>query len=516
MVTVPSVVGVSVCSLVRTLRPAGAPRWGTMLRNASGDLKQLAKGILHVARHGTPDKQPGGDDERRRAGSRGRAADDAPPRGGGRARLRLWLEKAEQVLLPLPYDRDMPHAGRAAQQPRTKTRGRQRKERIFEYYDGDNDGVLSFDELAVLAGDIHLEFHPDAPALHPAELEAQVQEILQQIDIHQDHCVGRWNGTVEFDQFEPWLQDQELRYLQLQPRPRRVQTAAASPASPCLRLDALRSRMNLSRWRRITLAVAPILAAQHDVSTSFPYRFASSLPRSRSHDNLQGAAADVDARAFDERARTQTMVRSVSCDALLAERRGAGEPQDTPHDPAATATCRVHSQRSTSHSSSHMASSHMARIISVSPRLRQLPRDSAKPVSKAATVCLQASSPSETESMFDHAGHARLRHPSMPPPAKVPDASVRTPMPGGKGAVQHEKPQCAASRGVGNASGLVAGDFAPLSTAWRNECECQSQCGAPLGVCRAPLAGVGPRERWAVGRLRARAHQGLRPTDASR
>ena len=351
-----------------------------MLRNASGDLKQLAKGILHVAKHGTPEKRPPVP-ERGHADSPGSGADDLW--GDGRkASLRMWLEKAEQVLLSLPYDREMRPADRAQQTQRTKTRGRQRREKIFGYYDRDNDGVLSFAELIVLARDIHLEFQPDAPPLDLAELEAQVEEILQQIDIHQDHCVGRWNGTVEFDQFEPWLHDQELRYLQLQPRPRRSQTAAASQASPCLGLDALRSRMNLSRWRRITRAVAPTLAVRHESSAISPHRSASLLPRSRSHHNLEVAAAPVVKR--DDGGLTQSsvskLVRSVSLDNLLTEWRGASGPQDGTHSKAQLR--HVHRQRNGSHSSSHVE--RMMSVSPRSPRLRYLQRDAAKALTRDA------------------------------------------------------------------------------------------------------------------------------------
>jgi hypothetical protein len=64
-----------------------------------------------------------------------------------------------------------------------------------------------------------------------------VEEMLRQIEVHQDQCVGRWNGTVEFEEFEPWLQEQEMKFLQQQPRP-----AVPLEGSPCLRFDELRSR----------------------------------------------------------------------------------------------------------------------------------------------------------------------------------------------------------------------------------------------------------------------------------
>ena len=224
-----------------------------------------------------------------------------------------WLERAEQVLGPLPVE--FVDGGErsillSAPTPReSSTRARVRKEKIFACYDADNDGMLSFGELMHLAADVHAEFYPTATPLDEDALELEVMEILRQIEVHQDHCVGRWNGTVEFEEFLPWLAEQETKYLQTQPRP-----AVPSRAS-CLRFDALRSRMNLSRWRRIAKPLLPRLKSDAHAAA------AGRLPRSRSHDDLLATSHEVQETSNGP----NVLVRSRSEDDLLARESGRRE-----------------------------------------------------------------------------------------------------------------------------------------------------------------------------------------------
>jgi len=264
-----------------------------------------------------------------------------------------WLQRAEEVLGPLPVEFVDGDARSilllsAPQQPvaRLRTRGRERKERIFDHYDKDNDGMLNFDELAQLAADVHTEFHPTAPRIDGHALEEKVAEILLQIEVHQDHCVGRWFGTVEFDEFESWLDAQEMKYLQKHPRP-------AAPARPSyLRFDGLRSRMNLSRWRRLAKPFLPSLVSGAGNADAAPAR---KLPRSRSHDDLLGARDEE----RDAPPGAKVLVRSRSEDHLGRE---AGRIEDK--------------------ETGHMLSEYWPRLPSMSPRASRN-ADLARPASRS-------------------------------------------------------------------------------------------------------------------------------------
>lgn len=283
-----------------------------MLGNASHDIKKLARGLFRVMQEGSSGKRKHAS-ANMIPGISANASDGEPQQGLATSRSwfdRSWLEKAEQVLLPLPASamvRDLT----AHCQRRDQTRGGARREKIFEHYDKDNDGVLSFCELKCLAADLRQEFHPEARALSEEELNKKVEEILLQIEVHQDGCVGRWNGTVEVEQFQSWLQDQELKYLQCQPRPRHCNTLTKTHGSQHLRFDALRTRMNFSRWRRMTMGLMPALSTGQVGATSMSRR--GTLVRSRSHDNLLHSSAPGQKGS-------RSLVKSVSCEDIVSSR----------------------------------------------------------------------------------------------------------------------------------------------------------------------------------------------------
>lgn len=275
-----------------------------MFGSASERLNLLAEALFDKVK-------PGRTSSAERRGVEGKQGSRVE-RDEGKSRL-WWLKQAEQVFGPLPVeliDNDarsiLLSAPASRELGQSSTRARARKEKIFAYYDADNDGMLSFEELMHLAADIHAEFHPTACSLDQHALEQEVAEILRQIEVRQDHCVGRWNGTVEFDEFEPWLAEQEVTYLQRQPRP-----VAAGRAS-CLRFDALRSRMNLSRWRRI---VKPFLPSPKAVANATA---ATKLQRSRSHDDLLLSGNET----LESSQLRGVLVRSRSEDDLLTKESG--------------------------------------------------------------------------------------------------------------------------------------------------------------------------------------------------
>ena len=175
--------------------------------------------------------------------------------------------------------------------------------------------------MMILAADLHVEFHPShasgQEAFDREELEEMVEEILEQIEVHQDHCVGRWNGTVEYQEFEPWMRDQEMKYLQIQPRP------IAPRNESILRFNALRSRMNLCRWRRLTKVLVPALPKQCKARPVASPR----LTHSRSHDALKQLVAGHRKEHSIERA----MVRSHSLDDVSTEHllSGSNGPRNT-------------------------------------------------------------------------------------------------------------------------------------------------------------------------------------------
>ena len=310
-----------------------------MLRNASSDLKKFAKGVVNRVKNGPPSGVPKLNLQRitetrneapvtqpwicpgchEHHPARWAVCPENPtilrPHNGS-----WWLERAEQVLGPLPVTFiDAPTSSR--KMPHNKMphniRGRERKEKIFDYYDKDRDGVLCFDELMLLAADVHAEFNPDNPPLSQSACKEMVEDLRRQIEVHQDQCVGRWNGTVEFEEFEPWLQEQEMKFLQQQPRP-----AVPLDGSPCLRFDELRSRMNLSRWRRLT---KPLLPSQN-LSISIPPTDGCVLQRSRSHDHLLFAAQHKPAGTYNAgSANSGCMVRSRSEDDVLQMARERNE-----------------------------------------------------------------------------------------------------------------------------------------------------------------------------------------------
>lgn len=233
--------------------------------------------------------------------------------------FRWWLQRAEQVLGPLPVE-FIDHKPATHRRMAVNTRGRERR-RIFKHYDRNGDGVLDFHEMMILAADLHVEFHPShasgQEAFDREELEEMVEEILEQIEVHQDHCVGRWNGTVEYQEFEPWMRDQEMKYLQIQPRP------IAPRNESILRFNALRSRMNLCRWRRLTKVLVPALPKQCKARPVASPR----LTHSRSHDALKQLVAGHRKEHAFERA----MVRSHSLDDVSTEHllSGSNGPRHT-------------------------------------------------------------------------------------------------------------------------------------------------------------------------------------------